>query len=74
MNEPIERPDDSPATWREVREAVAAVVDFQMKIMGMTIATMKHGREAAQAEEKVVLDAASALERIYKIDELRNDR
>lgn len=74
MSEPEDRTDDSPATWREVREAVAAVIDFQMKIMQMTVATMKKGREASLSEEGVVLDAAAALERIYKIDELRNDR
>lgn len=65
-----ERPDDSPVTWRELREAVNAVVDFQMKIMVMSTKTLRHGREAAADEEKAVLEVAEAIERTYKLDEL----
>lgn len=70
MSESIERSDDSPATWRDVREAVAAVIDFQMKVLSMTAVTMRHGRDAAQTEEEAVLNAASAIEKAYKLDEL----
>lgn len=70
MSEPVERPDDSPVTWRELREAVAAIIDFQMKMLVTTTKLSGSGREAALDEEREMLNAAAALEDTYKIDEL----
>ena len=76
MSENAERPDDSPVTWRDLREAVNLLAEFTMTASAWTaqsaIETM-HGKPVSKDVPEPLREIALRIEAKYRLDRLGDD-